>query len=287
MRLIALRLQNFRQHEDTQILFESGLTGIIGPNGAGKSTLLEAIAWALYGNPAARGKRDSIRFSRAAPRALVRVELEFALAGHRYFVRRELDKAECFLDGADTPIANSITSVTELLQRRLGMTRAEFFHTYFTGQKELDVMATLSAQERARFLSRVLGYDRLTGAQDLVRERRRALTSEISGLKQGMPDAESIARAVSETAAPQPRAIAVPTPAPSPQPKLARAVSAGAKRADPITTDACLNELGRADFLRRIIDSDPFDPGRTAEPLGAGVRLRTVMIDEDTAEAAN
>ena len=199
MRLLSLRLQNFRQHVDTTIAFETGLTGIIGPNGAGKSTLLEAIAWALYGNPAARGTRDSIRFARADARAVVRVELEFELAGHRYRVRRGLTSAECFLDGGDTPIANSITSVTELLQRRVGMTRAEFFHTYFTAQKELDVMAALGPSDRARFLSRVLGYDRLSGAQELVRERRRALLAEINGLKQGMPDSDAVWRMVSDT----------------------------------------------------------------------------------------
>jgi exonuclease SbcC len=141
MRLSSLRLQNFRQHVDTKIVFDEGLTGIIGPNGSGKSTLLEAIAWALYGNPAARGTRDGIRNARAEARAPVRVELEFELAGHRYRVIRGLTTAECFLDGGDTPIASTITGVTELLQRRVGMTRSEFFHTYFTGQKELDVMA--------------------------------------------------------------------------------------------------------------------------------------------------
>ena len=78
MRLRTLRLQNFRQHVDTTIVFESGLTGIIGPNGAGKSTLLEAIAYALYGTTASRGNRDSIRFTRAEPRAVVRVDLEFS-----------------------------------------------------------------------------------------------------------------------------------------------------------------------------------------------------------------
>ncbi len=201
MRLLSLRLQNFRQHVDTRITFESGLTGIIGPNGSGKSTLLEAIAWALYGNPAARGKRDSIRFSRAEVRAVVRVELEFELAGHRYRVKRGLNSAECFLDGNETPIANTITGVTELLQRRLGMTRVEFFHTYFTEQKELDVMKALGAAERARFLSRVLGYDRISGAQELVRERRRALLAEINGLKQGMADSDAVWRMVSETEA--------------------------------------------------------------------------------------
>ncbi len=201
MRLISLRLQNFRQHVDTRIEFERGLTGIIGPNGSGKSTLLEAIAWALYGTPAARGNRDSIRFSRAAARASVKVELEFELAGHRYRVLRGLTNAEVFLDGGDVPIANTITGATELLQRRLGMTRSEFFHTYFTGQKELDVMAMLGPAERARFLSRVLGYDRISGAQEIARERRRALTAEINGLKQGMPDADAIWRGVADAEA--------------------------------------------------------------------------------------
>jgi DNA repair protein SbcC/Rad50 len=198
VRLHSLRLQNFRQHVDTRITFEEGLTGIIGPNGSGKSTLLEAIAWALYGNAAARGTRDSIRYSRAGARASVRVQLEFELAGHRYRVVRGLTSAECYLDGGDTPIANTITGVTELLQRRLGMTRAEFFHTYFTGQKELDVMSALGAAERARFLSRVLGYDRISGAQELVRERRRALLAEINGVKHGMPDPDLVARLVTD-----------------------------------------------------------------------------------------
>lgn len=198
MKLLSLRLQNFRQHADTRLTFDTGLTGIIGPNGSGKSTLLEAIAWALYGNSAARGTRDSIRFTRAAPRASVRVELEFELAGHRYRVVRGLTSAECFLDGGETPIANTITGVTELLQRRLGMTRSEFFHTYFTGQKELDVMAALGPADRARFLSRVLGYDRISSAQELVRETRRSLVAEGNGLKQGMPESESVMRSVTD-----------------------------------------------------------------------------------------
>ena len=201
MRLHSLRLQNFRQHADTRISFDKGLTGIIGPNGSGKSTILEAIAWALYGNSAARGTRDGIRFSRAGSRATVKVELDFELAGHRYRVIRGLTNAEVFLDNGETPIANTITGASELLQRRLGMTRAEFFHTYFTGQKELDVMAALGAAERARFLSRVLGYDRLSGAQELARERRRALLAEINGLKQGMPDPDAIWRAVADAEA--------------------------------------------------------------------------------------
>src|SRR3954462_5235664 len=104
MRLNSVYLCNFRQHVDTRIEFDPGITGIIGPNGSGKSTILEAIAWALYGMPAARGTRESIRSYRAAARASVKVELEFELAGHKYFVTRGLTNAELYLDGATAPI---------------------------------------------------------------------------------------------------------------------------------------------------------------------------------------
>src|SRR5512146_3211669 len=198
MRLNSLHLCNFRQHLDTRIEFEPGITGIIGPNGSGKSTILEAIAWALYGMPAARGTRESIRSYRASQRASVKVELDFELAGHRYVVTRGLTGAELYLGGATQPIATSISGVTELLRRRLGMSHEEFFNTYFTGQKELSVMAAMGPAERAQFLSRVLGYERLRTAQGLVRDRRKTIAAEMSGLRAGMADSEVVNAALAD-----------------------------------------------------------------------------------------
>jgi exonuclease SbcC len=200
VRLNSLSLTNFRQHARTEINFETGLTGIIGPNGAGKTTILEAIAWALYGNAAIRGNRDSIRFMGAGARAPVEVQLDFELGNHRYRVVRGLTSAEVFLDGADTPIANTISAVTELLQRRLGMSLSEFFHTYFTGQKELAVMAAMTPAKRGQFLSRVLGYEKLRIAQELTRERRNRVRASIDGMQRGMPDPEAVLRSLAEAA---------------------------------------------------------------------------------------
>src|SRR3954471_4150203 len=198
MRIHSVRLTNFRQHADTAIDFETGLTGIIGANGTGKSTILEAIAWALYGTSAARGTRESIRSMRAPPKAQVRVELDFELGGHRYRVVRGLTNAELYLDRAAAPIANSTTGVTDVLRRRLGMTRDEFFNTYFTGQKELSVMAAMGPTERAQFLSRLLGYERLKVAQEIARERRRTIVAELNGVKSGMPDEDQVRAESSE-----------------------------------------------------------------------------------------
>ena len=121
MQITRLRLCNFRQHESTVLELGPGLTGIVGPNGAGKTTLLEAVAWAMYGMPAARGTRESIRRRGAPPRSRCEVELDFALGAHRYRVVRTLTGAELFQDGEPAPIANSIQSVTDKVTRLLGM----------------------------------------------------------------------------------------------------------------------------------------------------------------------
>ncbi len=190
MQLHRLRLQNFRQHEDTVLDLGMGLTGIVGPNGAGKTTLLEAIGFALYGTSAARGTRDSIRRRGAPPRSTVKVELEFTLGHHRYQLTRGLNSAELYLDGDTSPIANSLGAVTDKVSRLLGMTRDEFYNTYFTSQKELAVMAAMSAPERAKFLSRVLGYERLRLVQEHLKVKRSALKATVEALQQSLVDAK-------------------------------------------------------------------------------------------------
>jgi exonuclease SbcC len=198
MQLERLRLVNFRQHEDTEVVLGAGLTGIIGPNGSGKTTLLEAIAWALYGSQATRGKKETIRRRGAGSRAPVRVELDFVLGPHRYRVVRGLNTAELYQDNDPAPIALSLDAVTEKITRLLGMTREEFFNTYFTGQKQLAVMAGLSSADRAQFLSRVLGYERLKLAQERLRVRRTELRLRLQALEESLPSLEELDRAEAE-----------------------------------------------------------------------------------------
>ncbi|MEO8450207.1 MAG: SMC family ATPase [Gemmatimonadota bacterium] len=193
MEIRRLRLHNFRQHADTTIAFERGLTGIIGPNGAGKSTILEAIAWAMYGSSAARGTRDSIRRRGAPAKSRVEVELDFALGAHRYRIVRTLNGAELYQDDESAPVANSSSAVNEKIARLLGMTLPEFYNTYFTGQKELAIMAQMSAPERAQFLSRVLGYERLKIVQNRLKEERSALKASLQTAESGLIDLAALA----------------------------------------------------------------------------------------------
>src|SRR2546430_1581921 len=49
--------------------------------------------------------------------------------------------------------------------------------------------------ERAAFLSRVLGYERLREAQERVREVRNGVAAEVRGLEAGLPDGAALAAA--------------------------------------------------------------------------------------------
>src|SRR5207237_1301751 len=244
MELHRLRLLNFRQHADTELEFGPGITGIFGPNGSGKTTLLEAIAWAIYGAQAVRGDKDSIRRLGAKGRAGVEVELEFALGAHEYQVKRGLSTAALLQDGQ--LVANSLKAVTDKLERTLGMTHQEFFNTYFTGQKDLAVMAALGKTERAAFLSRVLGYERLRDAQERVREVRNAVAAEVRGLevapvarlKQEMAGLERLQRAAAARQADEAQLA-----------ELGRAAGALERRLAELRDVA--GELGRADAAAR------------------------------------
>ncbi|MDX2193575.1 MAG: AAA family ATPase, partial [Gemmatimonadales bacterium] len=201
MLIHRLALRNFRQHEATELELGPGLTGIIGPNGAGKSTLLEAIAWAIYGTRAARGAKETIRRRGTGGRARVEVTLEFTLPPHRWRVERSLHGAELYLDGEASPVATGPGDVTDKLVAVLGMQRDEFFNTYFTGQKELAVMAAMGPTERGQFLSRVLGYENLRLAQERVREQRSALRQRLAGLEGALGDRAPLEAAVAEATA--------------------------------------------------------------------------------------
>jgi exonuclease SbcC len=279
VRLNTLHLTNFRQHADTRIEFDLGLTGIIGPNGAGKSTVLEAIAWALYGQSAVRGTRDSIRNVRAGPRAPVRVELDFDLAGHRYRVVRGLSNAELYLDGGSEPVATTITDVSDMLTRRLGMTRAEFFHTYFTGQKELAVMAAMPPSERAQFLSRVLGYDRIRAAQGLARERRKLITAELAGVKGMMPDPQQIDLMLKESAARQADAERRRRVATRAQQKAEAALADLAPRWEATQRARDEHQQAQADLrlAQQVADAQEREAARIARELSAIMEARTEL----------
>ena len=67
-----LRLTGFKSFVDsTELVIDSGLTGIVGPNGCGKSNLVEALRWVMGETSAKRmrgGEMDDVIFGGSANR---------------------------------------------------------------------------------------------------------------------------------------------------------------------------------------------------------------------------
>ncbi|MGB9618813.1 MAG: AAA family ATPase, partial [Armatimonadota bacterium] len=196
MKLVSLELKNFRQHIDTSITFQDGVTGIIGPNGAGKTTILEAIAWTLYGAPAVRGTNDTIRSAASPGGAKASAALTFELGGHIYRAVRLLDPSgrsgQAVLEVDSRPLRTGMAEVSEAVARILGMDYRAFFTSFFTAQKELEFMAALDGRQREAAISRMLGYDRLTRARDQANQDRLGLAREIDGLERGLADPQEL-----------------------------------------------------------------------------------------------
>lgn len=200
MRLNELVLHNFRQHEKTRIALRKGITVLLGENGAGKTTLLEGIAWIIFGMKAARGLKEDIRYWGAPKGGKVMGDLDFTLMGDRYIFHRTLTDASATRNG-DT-VATGDSGVTEFAVKLFGMTRDEFYNTYFTAQDKLKFLGDVKeGVARGRFINKMLRYDVVERAQQLGREQRTKLQANLTTLQRftgGVSAAETLLATANE-----------------------------------------------------------------------------------------
>ncbi len=191
MRILRLRLQNYRRHRDVEMEFPDGVIAIVGRNGSGKTSLLEAVAFALYGTQATRTAKALLRSDQAPPGDPLRVELDAELAGQAITIIRELrgsqqtGVATLIVDGHTivAPQAGSFEAVTTEISQRLGLDRDTFFTTVFAQQKDLARLADKSKTERKRMVLGMLGIDALDAAIQEARTLRRTTEASVQTLQ--------------------------------------------------------------------------------------------------------
>jgi len=189
MKLLSLRLENFRSFESCELDLEcEGLIGVSGPNGSGKSTLLEAINYVLYGvgrgSRAPKPQRDG-----ASPHAKCEVELEFIHDERHCRVARgpnvqklEVDGEMRIDGGGQEPLKEAITDLLGVGQRSFGM-------TFYARQSEVQA---LSSRDRRKELEGLLGiaqvHDACSAAADSVREQKAVVRT----LEEDLPSLEKV-----------------------------------------------------------------------------------------------
>jgi exonuclease SbcC len=204
VKLMRLRLQNFRRHRATEIEFPDGVLAIVGPNGSGKSTLLEAVAFALFGPKAAGTGKDLIRSEDAPPGDAVRVELDLEVAGQALRVVRELrgkaqnPMASLEVDGhlQVQPVAGSSDQVTQQVEKVLGLDREGFFHTVVARQRDLDRLGRLRPAERREFILGLVGISAVDGAIAAARGKRNELRLQAEEAARHVGDEAAFAAAL-------------------------------------------------------------------------------------------
>ena len=188
MKLLRLRLENFRQHQATDVEFADGMTAIVGQNGTGKTTLLEAITFALFGEIRA-GKIDDLKFFWAEPRTKYLTRLRFSLGDRTFEVERSTYEAWIKeVSGEEKVWATGKNETTAKCQSLLGLSYEQFINSFCAEQKALRFLHFKDNRERQAEVARMLGYDRLELAENLATDRRKDFGKERSFLERELRD---------------------------------------------------------------------------------------------------
>lgn len=194
MALKRLSMKNFRGHADTQVVFddESQLTLLAGRNGAGKTSVLEAISYAFYGI----GRSNKTTLDRmvrwGSDLEGMDVELDFTVGSAQYTVKRRYEGgnsyAQLLLD--DEVVMQGPKEVTRKVTQLFGMDAKGFKLAAFATQKELNGLASLSAADRAKTVSRLMRADVFTKARDEARRGMNDTKKQLAALGEA-PDVEA------------------------------------------------------------------------------------------------
>ncbi len=160
MKLIDLKLTNYRKFKDIELDFSDGLIGIVGPNGIGKSSLVEAIAWTIFGKDAARTDKQLIpRQNRQKGEACQSI-LTIAVDDKEYQIVRQItganytSKAAVFTkaNGVKEQVAKGIVPTEKFLTNLIGLDKNSFFTSFYAKQQELNALSYKQPAERKNII---------------------------------------------------------------------------------------------------------------------------------------
>lgn len=162
MKLIRLKMRNFKKFRNAEIEFRDGLTGIVGNNGAGKSTIVEAISWSLYGSKILSIKNDFLKNSTAADADPLNVMLELQTGNQVWCIYRGLKSnglQEAYVEINGRMIVCGVRDVDEYLMNNLHTSAKDFEKTFYAKQKDLDNLVTEGGAGKKEYLLKLLNFD--------------------------------------------------------------------------------------------------------------------------------
>jgi exonuclease SbcC len=198
VKLLKLKLENFRQFRAAEVEFGNGMTAIVGVNGAGKTTLLEAISFALFG--VQRETMDTVRSYWPSPNGKFAVTLTFQLGEQEFELLRGETKAHLkeITGGAENVWATGKSEVSKRTARLLNLTYPRFKNSFCAEQKDLKFLNFGSNADIQQEIIRMLGYDRLELAELKAVEERKGARQLAGYIRSSLKDQAELQRRLSE-----------------------------------------------------------------------------------------
>lgn len=150
MILNELTLRRFRIHEQLNLKFESGVTGIVGRNGTGKSSIIEAIGFLFTGE--GDDPKDQIITAGQSGTAYVRGR--FTLNGKEGVIERSLDTSRVTLEYDGQKLVKS-SEVKELWAKLLQVDGHIFQHVIMAKQKKIPELFSGETAVREKAFQRI------------------------------------------------------------------------------------------------------------------------------------
>jgi len=202
MRLISMKIRNFRVLKAVDLHFGDQVIGIIGVNGSGKSSIVEAVSWALYGNQAARSGRDEIKSTFASADEDCEVSLEFSINEEKYRVERRLigrsQRPDVQLFRGDASESVGVNETKRHVGELLGLDWRGFLTSFLARQQELNTLSSLQPAKRKEHLAGMLGIERLDRAVVKVKEDVKVAAGQIQVLERQMAEIDTIRAAIAD-----------------------------------------------------------------------------------------
>lgn len=165
--LQRIKLTNFRRHRSLDVSFGAGLSVIRALNEQGKSTLLEAISYACFGVKAIRNSlEDCVTWGEATN--TLKVELDIAVDGVVYNVRRGKSGAEVNYDGGTVTGQNEVTA---FIARLLKMDAGAAARLTLSNQNEIRGALSAGAKETTALIERLAEFSQIDDLLELMQEK--------------------------------------------------------------------------------------------------------------------
>lgn len=196
MRPLKLTLNAFGPYkEKVEIDFtqfnQKTLFLVSGPTGAGKTTLFDAIAYALYDEASgtSRGK-DSFKSQFATDEDLCYVELEFEIAGKKYYIKRspsqkgpgsrrikQHDSSIEFIHGKN--VTTKIPIANQEIKDLLSLSYDQFKQIVMLPQGEFKKMLESNSADKEKIFRNIFQTDIIKDFQTSLKEETRSLKAAV------------------------------------------------------------------------------------------------------------